>query len=272
LLQPFEASSAMLGKLMPTGGGPPIPLLKPKLLIGRQSTCDIPLSYPAVSSRHCELEFRDAYWRMRDLGSSNGTRINGIVCTEGWLMPEDILGVARHCYRMVYTPPVGRPVPPDTPASGGVTAGGGVGTRKPLPPGPPRPRQGFSLGQLVPCGGGKPILLNKEALIVGRQPGCDIVLPDPAVSSRHCRLERKNGLWFVHDLGSRNGVRVNGVRCQSECLPPGVMLWIAGARFRVVYETAAETRAAPPEQGQVMAKGLLEKAGLTEWQPAEEDE
>src|SRR5439155_17701283 len=64
--------TAMLGKLAPCGGGPPIPLLKPKLLVGRQRFCDIPLNFPNVSSRHCELELIDGYWFVRDLGSSNG--------------------------------------------------------------------------------------------------------------------------------------------------------------------------------------------------------
>jgi adenylate cyclase len=256
----------MLGKLMPAGGGPPIPLLKPSLLIGRQNNCDIPLGYPAVSSRHCELEFRDGYWRMRDLGSRNGTRINGVVCNEGWLMPDDILGVARHSYRVVYMPPAGRSIPPAAP-------GAEVGTRKAEPQRPAtRIGGGFSLGQMVPCGGGKPILLTKDSLIIGRQVGCDIVLSDPSVSGRHCKLERHNGAWVVHDLGSRNGIRVNGVACQSERLMPGAVLSVAAQRYRILYETAAETRKAPLAQGDVLAKGLLEKAGLQDWMPAEEDE
>ena len=45
----------MLGKLVPCGGGAPLPLLKPRLLVGRQRGCDLLLGYPSVSSRHCEL-------------------------------------------------------------------------------------------------------------------------------------------------------------------------------------------------------------------------
>src|SRR5438128_8461893 len=94
----------MLGKLAPCGGGPTIPLLKPKLLVGRQRFCDIPLSFPNVSSRHCELELIDGYWFVRDLGSSNGTRINGTTCQAEWLMPNDVLGVATHRFSVVYVP------------------------------------------------------------------------------------------------------------------------------------------------------------------------
>jgi adenylate cyclase len=259
----------MLGKIVPTGGGPPIPLLKPKLLIGRQAACDIPLGHPSISGRHCQLELRDGYWWMNDLGSSNGTRINGVVCTEGWLMPNDVLGVARQGYTVQYLPPAHRAVPVAVPARTGGAAGS-VGARK-IDPTALLTRAGLvsCLGQLVPCGGGKPILLNKESLVVGRRPGCDIVITDPSVSGRHCHLERKNGSWFVRDLDSRNGTRINGVFCRAERLPPGAVLGIAGLRYRVVYAGATEAVPAAA-QGEVMSRGLLEKAGLTDWVPEEE--
>ena len=67
----------MLGQLIPCGGGDAIPLTRPKLLVGRRSSCDIKLDFQNVSSHHCELELRDGYWHIRDLGSSNGTFLNG---------------------------------------------------------------------------------------------------------------------------------------------------------------------------------------------------
>src|SRR5665213_1645115 len=69
----------MYGELVPQGGGDPVPLLKTKLLVGRRDTsCDIALRFPNVSSRHCELELVGGYWLVRDLGSSNGTKVNGV--------------------------------------------------------------------------------------------------------------------------------------------------------------------------------------------------
>lgn len=94
----------MLGELIPCGGGDPIPLLKPKLLIGRRSSCDISLRFPNVSSHHCELEWVEGYWRVRDLGSRNGIKINGTRCDSKWLMPGDVLHVARHRFEVMYTP------------------------------------------------------------------------------------------------------------------------------------------------------------------------
>ena len=93
----------MLGELIPTGGGDPIPLLKSKLLIGRRDECDITLRFPNVSSHHCELELVDGYWQIVDLNSSNGIKVNGIRCPQNWLLPGDEVAIARHKFEIKYT-------------------------------------------------------------------------------------------------------------------------------------------------------------------------
>src|SRR5262245_53856462 len=93
----------MLGELLPMGGGDPIPFLKTKLLIGRRESCDISLRFPNVSSHHCELELINGYWRIRDLGSRNGTKVNGIRIESTWLLPGDQLSVAKHSYEVRYS-------------------------------------------------------------------------------------------------------------------------------------------------------------------------
>lgn len=92
----------MLGELIPTGGGDAIPLLKPKLLVGRRDECDIALRFPNVSSHHCELELIDGYWQIRDLNSSNGIKVNGVRCAKSWLMPGDEVSIAKHKYEAKY--------------------------------------------------------------------------------------------------------------------------------------------------------------------------
>jgi len=101
----------MLGELTPCGGGDPIPLLKEKLLVGRRSRCDISLKFPNVSSHHCEFEFLDGYWIIRDLGSRNGIKVNGDRCQTKWLMPGDVVSVAKHQYEISYTPQSNGPPP-----------------------------------------------------------------------------------------------------------------------------------------------------------------
>ena len=117
------------------------------------------------------------------------------------------------------------------------------------------------LGELNPCGGGDPIPLLKPRLILGRQGNCDIALRFPNVSSRHCELELINGYWYVRDLGSRNGIKVNGERCDSHWLMPGDVISVAKHRYEVAY--SPNGAAPPPEEEDPFAMGLLEKAGLS---------
>ncbi len=93
----------MLGSLIPKGGGDPIPLLKPQLMVGRRPSCDIRLDYSNVSSHHCRLEFLNGYWRATDL-SRNGTKVNDERIDERYLQPGDEIAFAKHLFEIQYTP------------------------------------------------------------------------------------------------------------------------------------------------------------------------
>jgi pSer/pThr/pTyr-binding forkhead associated (FHA) protein len=56
-----------------------------------------------------------------------------------------------------------------------------------------------------------PARVHGEATL-GRLPECEITLNDPSVSRRHARLFSEDGAWRIEDLGSTNGVKVNGQR------------------------------------------------------------
>ena len=116
------------------------------------------------------------------------------------------------------------------------------------------------LGELNPLGGGDRIPLLQEKLLIGRRPSCDIVLPFSNVSSHHCELEFRDGYWHARDLGSANGIKVNGERCPSKCLYPGDQLTIANHGFRIEYSVSADAPA--PEEEDPLKLSLLEKAGL----------
>jgi pSer/pThr/pTyr-binding forkhead associated (FHA) protein len=115
------------------------------------------------------------------------------------------------------------------------------------------------LGELIPQGGGDPIPLLEPKLLVGRRSSCDIVLGFPNVSSQHCELELINGYWHIKDLRSRNGIKVNGQRCDSKWLHPGDEVSIAKNHFEILYEPSGD---APPEEEDPFEMSLLEKAGL----------
>ena len=122
------------------------------------------------------------------------------------------------------------------------------------------------LGELLPVSGGDPVPLLKEQLLVGRRESCDIVLRFSNVSSHHCQLECHGGYWFVRDLNSKNGTRVNGVRVTEKRLDPGDELRVAKHKYRVNYSPIELGAVGPPPSDQlpndVMNKSLLERAGL----------
>jgi len=97
----------LLGQLIPIGGGDPIPLTVPRLTVGRRESCDLCLRHSNVSSVHCELSFRNGRWSVRDLGSSNGTKVNGIRMKEKTLHPGDEVGIAGHRFTIEYQLPAG---------------------------------------------------------------------------------------------------------------------------------------------------------------------
>ena len=124
-------------------------------------------------------------------------------------------------------------------------------------------------GELVPTGGGDPIPLMKSRLRVGRRDGCDIVLNYGNVSGHHCLLEIEEGYWFVRDLRSRNGIKINGKRIHigvRRRLDPGDELTIAKHTFEVAYDpTANGAYGTPPQDEQVddfFRESLLDRAGL----------
>jgi pSer/pThr/pTyr-binding forkhead associated (FHA) protein len=121
-------------------------------------------------------------------------------------------------------------------------------------------------GELVPVGGGDPIPLLKKNLLVGRRESCDIVLRFSNVSAHHCQLTVNGGYWYVKDLESRNGIKVNGVRVTEKRLTPGDELLVAKHRYEVQYSPLELGAVGPPPDDDVaediMQRSLLERAGL----------
>lgn len=121
-------------------------------------------------------------------------------------------------------------------------------------------------GQLSPVGGGDPIPLLKKELLVGRRESCDICLRFGNVSAHHCQLECEDGYWYVTDLNSRNGVKVNGHRVQRKRLDPNDQFAIAKHKYVIEYDPTGNGAIGPPPPedlaDDIMSKSLLERAGL----------
>jgi adenylate cyclase len=125
-------------------------------------------------------------------------------------------------------------------------------------------------GDLIPVGGGDTIHLIRPQLTIGRRESCDICLRYANVSGLHAELFFKDGHWFIQDLGSTNGIKVNGVRVQrrtKKVLHPQDVIKIAKLQFTIDYVPAVSSRMdellEDMEDEDILQQPLLERAGLT---------
>lgn len=124
-------------------------------------------------------------------------------------------------------------------------------------------------GELVPVSGGDPIPLLKKKLRIGRREGCDIVLDFGNISGNHCLMEIEEGYWFVRDLQSSNGVKVEGKRILPgvrKRLDPNCELTIAKHKYVVNYDPNELGAYGSPPQDEILddffKESLLERAKL----------
>jgi predicted component of type VI protein secretion system len=103
--------------------------------------------------------------------------------------------------------------------------------------------------RLVALDEGPDILLDRAMVVVGRHPSCDTRLDSLRVSRQHCCMSHDKGEVTVRDLGSTNGIRINGQRVERGRLRPGDELSIAHIRFRL-------------ENGQGHEQTIVESDGL----------
>src|ERR1700692_585132 len=94
-------------------------------------------------------------------------------------------------------------------------------------------------GELIPTGGGDSIPLHRRVITMGRRESCDICLKFQNVSGLHCELSFRDGYWFIRDLGSANGVKINGERVLQRALRPGEEVVIANRRYTIQYNLSA---------------------------------
>lgn len=76
-----------------------------------------------------------------------------------------------------------------------------------------------------------PVDVPGTTLTLGRAAGCDFLVADLAVSATHAELRRTAEGWFVRDLDSRNGTRVNGWLVDDARLHDGDELLLGKATF-----------------------------------------
>ena len=85
-------------------------------------------------------------------------------------------------------------------------------------------------------GADKRTVVSGDPFVIGRSRECDLVLDDPNVSRRHAELRYEDGGWAVHDLGSTNGIKLNGRRSRGGRLSPGDEITLGLSRLTFEQE------------------------------------
>lgn len=85
-------------------GSPPVEITKDLVVVGRKEECDLRLEHKSVSKIHCVLVKTDGLLLVRDLGSTNGTLVNGIRVRRAALLPNDRLTIANYKFRVYLGP------------------------------------------------------------------------------------------------------------------------------------------------------------------------
>ena len=96
----------MRAQLIPLDGTPVFDVGKDLTLVGRKEECDLRLDHKSVSKMHCVIVKTDGLLLLRDLGSTNGTRVNGQRVRRAALLPNDQLNIANYKFRVHLGPDV----------------------------------------------------------------------------------------------------------------------------------------------------------------------
>ncbi|MEP7122871.1 MAG: FAD-dependent oxidoreductase [Byssovorax sp.] len=180
------------------GIGKTFPLDHETIGIGRVPPAQVVVADREVSSLHAQLTRDDAGWFLRDVGSCNGTSVNGQQITDAHLLRDGDrirVGSAELTFRSSAAA---------SPRSARIEADAAT----PVPASGAAPTIEIVRGP----GRGLRFVLASAQLTAGRDPTNVIRLDDSSVSRRHAIFSGFEGRWFVSDLHSSRGSQKNGVR------------------------------------------------------------
>jgi hypothetical protein len=90
----------MKAELVPENGDPPIPIERDVTVLGRHEDCDVVIEHPSLSKRHCLLVKTDGLLVIRDLATTNGTKVKGQRVRWAALLPEDRVSFGAYKMRI----------------------------------------------------------------------------------------------------------------------------------------------------------------------------
>ena len=200
-----------------------VPLVRDEITIGRKEGNTIRLTERNVSRRHARLVKANGKFVVEDLHSYNGVLVNGQrIGAETPLEPGDQISIGDY-HLAVQVEGTETAVDHQIPAAQADTA-------MIAAPGPPA-----RLVMITPPTPGAEFALTGDKVRIGRAEDLDMWINHRSISREHAEVQKEpdGGLRLI-DLGSANGVRVNGEDVQNTLLVAGDVVELGQVRFRFV--------------------------------------
>jgi pSer/pThr/pTyr-binding forkhead associated (FHA) protein len=262
------------GRLVCLTDGREYAIDRASLVMGRDASCDVVVESKNVSRKHAEIVTSPNGYLLID-HSTNGVLVNGDkVQGQRLLARADMIRVGEDDFRFYADQPPGggQPAPPPPPSAAPAAV--------PPPPAPPAapaaqpdtapppgarqrlndtmhgapsgaataPAPGPLASLLIRSGArkGERVAIRVPVVNIGRADYNDVVLADESVSTQHAKLQRREGVWVLVDLGTTNGSFVDGERVEGEApVTPGATLRFGDAS--VIFD--------PKDEGAGVEKG-----------------
>ncbi len=262
------------------------------LVIGRDASSDVVVPGNEVSRRHAQIVATEQGFVLVDT-STNGSFVNGHRIEGSCVLQRaDVIRIGADEFRFYAeaaavpvaaapapaTPPSAAPAvapPPPPPEPSAVVPGeaptgaqqrlfntmfgvGGVPGKPPSGPVTPISVMDAPIASLLVRSGslkGKRLTVRTPVVNIGRAEYNDLVIPEPSVSAAHAKLQRREGIWVLSDLGSTNGTYVDGERVTEETpLGPGAA--IRFGEVTTLFESTDDTTGIQQRVGTRMVQGI----------------
>jgi ABC transport system ATP-binding/permease protein len=172
---------------------------KPEIVMGRDATADVIVTSAGVSRRHARVILHEGYYYVEDMGSSNGTYLNGVPVNQPTLLNSgDEIGLGQSV-SLTFSPPtnaVRAPAQQAQPAAQmnrGATLIGDDVYSAPSSGRAPAPQFSIAIAGMDPV----TYTLTKDVLTIGRAEDNDIVINSKIVSRHHGHLQRRGDNYEI---------------------------------------------------------------------------
>src|SRR5262245_41702601 len=197
---------------------------------GRLAENEVQLKVPEASRHHCRFFEEKSNWFVEDMGSSNGTLVNGRKVSKFELQDGDLISVGAVTMRFLDSAPTAE----ETGAAGRGWGDDEISLEA---------ETFLVLG--APGRIGEIVKIKGDRLTVGRKGKHDLVLSDPSVSQDHAEIKKTASGWVVRDLGSSNGTFVEGKKVSEAPLPSGSV--VTFGEIAATFGTGDSAEFGPPE-------------------------